>query len=145
MDFWRIKTSRFSGQLTHFPDVWKSQLDLQCWPDTCQKREKQGDKWGFKESREAAINVILSLGFSVNELDDHIANPQTHSSHTKLFLQLSPKSKEEKTPSADKSQAKGPDLLATVCASMLKHEFPPVIHIHGLLLEVHTVNIHLAG
>lgn len=99
MDFWRIKTSPFSGQLTHLPDVWKSQLDLRCWPDNCQKKkkkEKQGDNWDFNESREAAINVIPSFGFSVNELGDHIPNPQTHSSHTKLFLQLSPKSKKKK-------------------------------------------------
>lgn len=109
------------------------------------KNEKWGDNWGFKESREAAINVIPSLGFSVNELGDHIPNPQTHSSHTKLFLQLSSKSKKEKMPSVDKRQTNVPDLLATVCASMLKHEFPPVIHIHALLSKVHTVNIHLAG
>lgn len=127
---------------------WKSQLDLRCWPDTCQKKEKKKNEEiteGFKESREAAINVILSLGFSVNELGDHIPNPQTHSSHTKLFLQLSPKSKEEKTPSVDKSQANEPNLLATVCSSLLKHESPPVIHIYVLLSSVHTINIHLVG
>lgn len=79
----------------------------------------------MKESREAAISVIPGLGFSVNELGDHIPNPQTHSSHTKLFLQLSPKSKKEKTPSVVKCLANGPDLLATVCLSVLKHKFPP--------------------
>lgn len=97
------------GQLTHLQNVWKSELDSRCGPDTCQKINKKGtrgDNWGFKESREAAINVIPSLGFNVNELGDHIPNPQTHSSHTKLFLRLSPKSKKEKRPSVDKSLTK---------------------------------------
>lgn len=36
------------------------------------KEEKpQRDNWGFKESREAAINVIPTLGFSVKETGDH--------------------------------------------------------------------------
>lgn len=37
------------------------------------KEEKtQRDNWGFKESREAAINVIPTLGSSVKEMGDHI-------------------------------------------------------------------------
>lgn len=94
------------GQLKHLRNVWKSELDSRCGPDTCQKINNKRNNWRFKESREAAINVIPSLGSNVNELGDHIPNPQTHSSHTKLFLQLSPKSKKEKRPSVDKSLTK---------------------------------------
>lgn len=65
-------------------------------PDSCQNRKKkrtQRDYLGFKESREAAINVIPTLGLDVNEMGDHIPNPKTHSHYTKLFFQLSPKRK----------------------------------------------------
>lgn len=66
------------------------------------KKKTQRDYSGFKESREAAINVILTLGLDVNEMGDHIPNPKTHSHYTKLFFQLSPKRKKgtncEKSP-----------------------------------------------
>lgn len=37
-----------------------------------EEKKTQRDNWGFKESREAAINVIPTLGSSVKEMGDHI-------------------------------------------------------------------------
>lgn len=75
MDFQRIGAGfqLLVGQL-----MWRAECfcNLNSLPDSCQKKKKKNPPRetteGFKESREAAINVIPTLGFSVNEMGDHI-------------------------------------------------------------------------
>lgn len=50
------------------------------------------------------------------------------------FYNFLPKARKKKMPSVDKSQAKRAGFAST---SVLKHEFPSVIHIHALLSKVH--------
>lgn len=85
------------------------------------KEEKlQRDNWGFKKSREAAINVIPILGFNVKEMGDHIPIlklipitlscffyffPQKEASHRYTLLRLTTQPYSEHVGACNKSLA----------------------------------------
>lgn len=65
-----------------------------------ERKKAQRDNWGFKESREAAINVIPTVGFNVNELGDHIPILKLIPITLSCFFNFSPKGR--KAPSVTK-------------------------------------------
>lgn len=125
--------------------MWRAECfcNLNSLPDSCQKKKNPPRETteGFKESREAAINVIPTLGFSVNEMGDHIPIlkliPITLSCVSPP-LNFFPK--ERKAPSVSKVKHKYWDLqwLAHDTASVYEHVTPSSREIH-----VHTPDLLL--